>query len=412
MKTNRLNANAVARAKTTGMLPDGGGLYLQVSGPNSKNWLFRYTIDGRTRAIGLGSVTKGVTLAQARAKRDGYRDLVNKKIDPLESKDAEKKARQIDAAKKVTFAEAAAECIEGHKAEWRSAKHRAQWESTLRTYAYPEIGDLPVSAVTTEHVLKCLQPIWDSKLDTATRLRGRIETVLDWAKAKKFRDGENPARLRGNLDQLLSKPSKLRKLKPVIHHPALPYAEIGAFMVELRKREGISAAALEFTILTATRTGEVLGARWDEIDHANHIWIIPGDRMKSGKEHRAPLSPAALAVLERMRGLGLTGDFIFPNIGRGRPLSNMSLLKTLERMGRPDLTTHGFRSTFRDWAAERTNFQNEVIEMALAHAIGDKVEAAYRRGDLMEKRRRLMDAWAQFCAKITADTAVVVSMRA
>jgi integrase len=408
-----LNALTVSNANTPGMIPDGGGLYLQVAGPTSKSWIYRYTINRRVRVIGLGSACDGgLTLAQARAKRDEYRNLVNNKIDPLEQRDAAKKARvqaAIDASKNISFADATAQYIADHRAAWRSVKHAKQWASTLRIYAEPTLGHLPVAAITTEAVLKVLQPIWSTKNETAGRLRGRIETILDWATVHKYRTGENPARWRGHLKIILPSPTKLKKVR---HHPALPFTEIGAFMVELRKREGISAAALEFTILTAARTNEVLGARWEEIDLKQKTWTVPGERMKGGKEHRVPLSAPALAVVEKMRGLGLTGAFVFPNIGRGRPLSNMALLKTLERMGRPDLTTHGFRSTFRDWAAECTNFQNEVVEKSLAHAISDKVEAAYRRGDLLEKRRRLMDAWAEYCAKVTVDSATVVPIRA
>lgn len=411
--SKRLTAIAVARAKVPGMYPDGDGLYLQVSGAELKSWLYRYSKDGKTRAIGLGSAREnGLSLADARIKRDEYRTNLARGIDPLEAKDAEKEARrlaEIDAAKNISFQDATVQYLADHCAGWRNVKHAKQWASTLRIYAEPTLGPMPVSAITTAAVLNVLQPIWNTKVDTANRLRGRIETVLDWAKVREFRTGENPARWRGHLDHLLPAP---RKLKTVKHHAALPYSEIGAFIVELRKREGIGAAALEFAILTAARTSEVLGARWSEIDTKARLWIIPGDRMKSGKEHRVPLSPAALAVLERMHALGLTGDHVFPNIGRGRPLSNMAMLAQLKRLGRPDLTTHGFRSSFRDWAAEQTNFAAEVAEMALAHTIGNKVEAAYRRGDLMEKRRRLMDAWAEFCGAPAASGTTVVPMRA
>jgi len=246
------------------------------------------------------------------------------------------------------------------------------------------------------------------KRETANRLRGRIEGILDWAKARDFRAGENPARWRGHLSMLLAARGATEKRK---HHAAMPFAEIGGFMADLRGRDGVGARALEFAILTASRTGEVLGARWSEIDKGARVWIISGDRMKAGREHRVPLSDAALAVFERMRAAGLSGDYIFPSIGRGRPLSNMAMLKQLERMNRADLTVHGFRSTFRDWAAERTNFANEVLEMALAYAISEKVEAAYRRGELLDKRRRLMEAWAEFCAAPAATGSNVLPIR-
>src|SRR5664280_762639 len=385
-----LTARTVATATIPGLYPDGRGLYLQVSGPTAKSWLYRYTLRSKTRAMGLGSaLDDGLSLADARAKRDELRALVVHGIDPLRAKDAARAQDQLAAAKSITFKEAAEQYIATHRAGWRNVKHAGQWAATLERDAYPIIGALPVSEIDTAIVLKVLQPIWTEKRETANRLRGRIESVLDWAKAREFRAGENPARWRGHLSMLLAARGATEKRK---HHAAMPFAEIGGFMADLRGRDGVGARALEFAILTATRTGEVLGARWSEIDMSARVWIISGDRMKAGREHRVPLSDAALAVLEQMRAAGLSGDYIFPSIGRGRPLSNMAMLKQLERMNRAELTVHGFRSSFRDWAAERTNFANEVLEMALAHAIGDKVEAAYRRGELLDKRRRLMDA--------------------
>ena len=294
----------------------------------------------------------------------------------------------------MTFDACAAAYIEAHKTSWRNEKHRDQWRNTLNSYASPVFGSLPVQAIDVALVMKVLEPIWKTKSETASRLRGRIEAVLDWATVRSYREGENPARWRGHLDKLLPARSKIQKVE---HHPALPHDEIGDFMAMLRGQDGTAARALEFLILTAARTGEIIGARWDEIDLEDKIWVVPGARMKAGREHRVPLSGAALAILEQMREIR-EGDFVVPGGKKGKPLSNMAMLAVLKRMGRDDLTTHGFRSTFRDWAAERTNFPREVVEMALAHTIESKVEAAYRRGDLFQKRRQLMEAWVRFCA--------------
>jgi integrase len=286
--------------------------------------------------------------------------------------------------------------IASHRVGWRNLKHANQWTNTLKTYVGPIFGNLPVSSVDVALVIKALEPIWATKPETASRVRGRVESILDWAAVRGYREGDNPARWRGHLDKLLPRRSKVRS---VTHHPALPYAEVAEFVSSLRNREGVSALALEFVILTATRTGEVLGARWPEMDFKTRVWTIPAAKTKSGREHRIPQSSATLLVLERARQFHIDdNDHVFPG-DRRAVLSNMALLMLLRRMGRADLTTHGFRSTLRDWAAERTNFPREVAELALAHAVSDKVEAAYRRGDLFEKRRRLMEAWAEFCAK-------------
>ena len=293
-----------------------------------------------------------------------------------------------------------------HRVAWKNDKHAAQWTSTLETYAYPLLGELSIQAVDTTLVMKVIEPIWAKKPETANRVRGRIETILDWATVRGYRQGENPARWRGHLDKLLPSRSKVRKTK---HHSALPYAELPAFLTSLREQEGIAARALEFTILTAGRTGEVIGARRSEFNMREKLWAVPAIRMKAGKEHRVPLPDRALDVIstETLRD----DDFVFPGGRSGQPLSNMAMLKLLQRMGRDDLTVHGFRSTFRDWAAERTNFPNDVVEMALAHAIESKTEAAYRRGDLFNKRRRLMEAWAEYIGR--ADTSVnVVALKA
>ena len=324
---------------------------------------------------------------------------------------AERAQAALDDAKAITFKEAAQRYIASHRSGWKAAKHAGLWENTLATYAEPALGKISVQAVDTALVLKVLEPIWHSKPETASRVRGRIEVILDWAKSRGLRQGENPARWRGHLQFQLPARSKVRRVK---HHAALPYADMPEFMALLREEDGVGARALEFTILTAARTGEIIGATNSEANAAEKLWTVPADRMKAGKEHRVPLSEWALTILSDAIA-SQTGDsaFIFPGGKRGKALSNMAMTAVLRRMGRGDITVHGFRSTFRDWAAECTNFPNEVVEMALAHAVGDKVEAAYRRGDLFEKRRRLMADWATYCnAPKTATGNTVVPIRA
>jgi integrase len=372
----------------------------------------------------LGSLS-AVSLSDARTKAAECRALRQDGIDPIEARNAREAQAALDEAKAITFKQAAGRYIDLHRAGWKNAKHAAQWQSTLTTYAYPIIGALSVQAVDTALVCKVLEPIWTEKTETANRVRGRIETILDWAKVRGFRQGDNPARWRGHLEIHFPKRSKVRRVK---HHPALPYTELAEFMTLLRQQDGVAAQALEFTILTAARTAETIGATRDEAKAADKVWTVSAERMKAEHEHRKPLSPRALTVLRDL-GARQTDDdaFIFPGGKLGKPLSNMAMLKVIERMndqrtakGEPrfvdpkqnnaDVTVHGFRSTFRDWAAERTNFPNEIVEMALAHAVEDKVEAAYRRGDLFKKRRRLMDAWGEFATKPAA--AVVVQLRA
>jgi len=398
---DRLTAISIRRQRVPGLYADGDGLYLQVGPTGTQSWIFKFMLDGRSRQMGLGS-TSLIPLAKARMDRDDARRLLREGIDPIEARKAELQHKRLAAAKTVTtFKSAAISCIGAREAEWRNAKHIKQWSVTLADYVYPVFGELSVDAVDTALVLKALEPIWITKPETAGRVRGRIETVLDWAKARGLRTGENPARWRGHLDALLPKKSKVRRVK---HHPALPYAEIGSLMATLRARESLPARALEFLILTAARSGEVLGARWDEIDLVNAMWVVPAERMKAVREHRVPLSARVVAILRDLP------DRIGPVFSRnGRPLGHGALSETL---GRSDVTVHGFRSCFRDWAAERTNFPSEVVEMALAHAVGNKVEAAYRRGDLIDKRRQLMAAWADYCGQLPAtDTANVVQMR-
>ena len=388
----KLTALAVAREKRPGYFGDGGGLYLQVSAGGAKSWVFRFKVEGRTREMGLGPL-HAITLAEARDAATECRRLRFQGIDPIEARKAERQQARLEAAKGMTFRACAERYIDAHKAGWRNPKHALQWASTLATYAYPVFGDLPVKAIDVSLVMKAIEPIWATKTETASRLRGRIESVLDWATARGYRQGENPARWRGHLDNLLPKRAKVQRVQ---HHPALPYSEITAFMQALRSQQGMAALALEFLILTATRTSETINARWDEIDLAAKLWIIPAGRIKAGKEHRVPLSAPALALLGRLAE-ARTGEFVFPGGKAGKPLSTAAMTALLKRMGRGDITTHGFRSCFRDWAAEQTNHPREVAEMALAHTIGDKVEAAYRRGDLFEKRSLLMADWARFC---------------
>lgn len=407
----KLSAIKVDKAKQAGMYGDGGGLYLRVTPDGTKNWVFRFMLNGRPRWMGMGPLHT-VSLAEARKRAAEHRLRSLDGIDPIDARRAERLQKRLDDARAMSFKECAEASINAHRAGWRNAKHAAQWTATLATYAYPVMGELSVQAVDTAIVLKVLEPIWTLKPETASRVRGRVEAVLNWASAREYRQGENPARWRGHLDKLLPARAKVRKVE---HHAALPYAALPSFLVSLREQEGVAARALEFTILTAARTGETLGAWWTEIDFAEKVWTVPAGRMKAGKEHRIPLSARAVAILEEMRAHrgpdgGPVDGFVFPGGKIGKPLSNMAFLMLLRRMACGDLTAHGFRSSFRDWASERTNFPSDVAEMALAHAISGKVEAAYRRGDLFDKRRRLMDAWAEFSANPSV-TASVVPLR-
>ncbi len=350
-------------------------------------------LDSRPREMGLEPVNV-ISLAEARKRAAECRRMRHDGIDPIEARRAQRDQKKLEAAKSMTFDACADAYIEAHQASWRNEKHRDQWRNTLNSYASPVFGSMPVQAVDVALVMKALEPIWKTKPETASRLRGRIEAVLDWAAVRGYRKGENPARWRGHLDKLLPARAKIQKVE---HHAALPYDQIGEFSAALRGQEGIGARALEFLILTAARTGEIIGARWGEVDLEDKIWVVPETRMKAGREHRVPLSGAALTILKQMNEIR-DGDFVFPGGKKAKPLSNMAMLAVLRRMGRNDLTAHGFRSTFRDWAAERTNFPREVVEMALAHTIESKVEAAYHRGDLFQKRRQLMEAWARYCA--------------
>lgn len=390
--SGRLTALQVFKMTAPGRYGDGGGLWLQVSPAGTKSWLFRFMLDGRARQMGLGAVSD-VTLAEAREAARDARRLSREGIDPIDEREQKRAEMRAARMRHVTFRDCAERYMKAHEAGWRNPKHRDQWRSTLTTYADPVLGELSVSQIDTALVLKVLEPIWLAKPETASRTRGRIEAVLDWAQARGYRKGENPARWRGHLDKLL--PSKAR-VRRVEHHGALPYQRVPAFITELRLKPFVSARALEFTILTAARTGEVIGARWPEIDLDEASWTVPAERMKAGREHRVPLCAHAVAILHGMPRED--GGFAFPGAKPKSGLSNMAMLQLLRGMdGTEGLTVHGFRSAFRDWAAEQTDYPREVAEAALAHTISDKVEAAYRRGDLFEKRRRLMEDWAAFC---------------
>jgi integrase len=412
---HRLSDRSVKAAKA-GMHCDGGGLYLQVTagsdGALRRSWIFRYAtgkaVLSRTgkprrgeREMGLGSYPS-IELAAARQVAAEARKLRLQGIDPIEARNDRRAAAAVAEAKTKTFDQCSDAYIEAHRAGWRNAKHAGQWSATLSTYASPVFGALPVATVDTGLVMQVLEPIWTTKPETASRLRGRIESILAWATVRGYRDGANPAQWKNHLDHLLPARGRVRK---VAHHAALPYDEMQTFMAALSERPAVTALALRFAILTAARTGEVIGARWGEIDFDKKLWTVPAERMKTGRSHRVPLSAEALAVLKRI-GVGRADRCIFPG-ERGGKLSSMAMLMLLRRMGRGDLTAHGFRSSFRDWAAERTNFPGEVAEAALAHSVGSKVEAAYRRGDLFEKRRRLMDAWGEFCTSEPATGDVV-----
>jgi integrase len=399
---------AKVRTAQPGRYGDGDGLYLLVRGNGTAFWIFRYVLGGKMREAGLGRArgTNAVSLADARAAAAPLYRLTKNGVDPLEQRkaeaDAARAATQAERARSVTFRSAAGYYIDAHEAGWRNTKHAAQWRTTLGTYVYPAMGDLPVGKVGTADVLAVLEPIWRAKPETASRVRGRIEAVLDYGKTREWRTGENPARWRGHLDNLLPARSKVAKVE---HHAALPWQQVAAFMTDLRQRSGVAARALDFAILTAARTGEIIGARWSEIDLAAAVWTVPEGRMKAGREHRVPLSDAALAVLgevAKMRTSADVGEIVFPGQRRGEGLSNMAMLVMLRRMGRGDLTTHGFRSTFRDWAAE-TGKPADIAEAALAHTLGSKTQAAYQRGDLLERRRQLMTEWAAHCEKPPAD---------
>jgi integrase len=409
---NRLSYRKVESLKKPGMYCDGGGLYLQVTegsdGPDGKprkSWLFRYAVAGRERQMGLGPLSD-VSLAEARDRALAAREMRRAGKDPIIEREAARAEASLDAAKTMSFDECGTAYIAAHRAGWRNVKHAAQWSSTLTAYCSPVFGKLPVQLVDVGLVMKAIEPIWAAKPETAGRVRGRIERILDWARVRGYRDGENPARWRGHLDHLLPSRGKVRRVK---HHAALSYAEIPAFVADLRGRDAVAARALEFAILTAARTGEVLGATWSEIDLDARIWTIPPNRMKAGREHRVPLGDGAVEIIKNMMTTK-QNDHIFYG-DRRATLSDMSLLMLLRRMGRNDITTHGFRSTFRDWVEEQTDTPKAVAEMALAHTVGNAVEAAYRRGDLFQKRKLLMAKWGRYCTEAAHHRGVIVPLK-
>lgn len=387
-KTKEIAAAQLPRLPV-GMHAAGGatGLYLRVAPSGARNWILRVVVGSRRRDMGLGG-WPDVPLGEARDRARQARRKIDEGVDPIEAR----KAAKTVLRETPSFSECARRTIEAKRPEWKSAKHAEQWKNTLDTYARPVIGNMPVDQVELRHIVEILSPIWVEKTETATRLRARLEAVLAWAGASGFRKGENPARWRGNLDAVLAKPGKVAKVE---HHRALPFNQLPAFMAALRNREGTSARALEFLILTATRSGEVRGATWEEIDLKDDVWTIPASRMKAGKEHRVPLAPRTVALLKQLPRFADTA-LLFP-AERGGMLSDMALTALMRRM-EVDAVPHGFRSTFRDWAAEHTEYPRDVAEMALAHTIGDKVEAAYRRGDLFSKRTAMMADWAAFAA--------------
>lgn len=394
---NRLTPVALkALKKKPGRHADGGGLYILVKPDGRACWVFRWRdrITGKLRDKGLGTELD-VGLAEARERASECRRILRDGGDPIADPKRHIIAARLERARRKTFGECVEAYIAAHAAEWRNDKHKAQWEATLGTYA-AALWPLPVSEIDTAMVVNCLEPIWSTKTETATRTRQRIEAVLDWATARKLRTGDNPARWRGHLDHLLASPNKLKAVK---HRPALAYDDMAAFMVELRQKDGFGARALELQILTASRPGEVAAATWGEFDLKAAIWTVPAERMKAAREHRVPLSAPAVALLKVLprHPDSTAADYVFPGIRKGQPMTTAAALKILKEL-RPGVVAHGFRSTFRDWSADRTAYPREIAEAALAHQLKDKTEAAYRRTDLFDKRANLMRDWSKFCA--------------
>lgn len=401
-KALELSALAVSRLKAPGLHAAGGvsGLHLQITKSGARSWILRAMVGSKRRDIGLGGFPD-VTLAMAREKAREAKEKISQGIDPIEESRALRSALIASQVAAKTFGECALAYIAAKESEWTNPKHGKQWLATLETYAFPTMRDLLVRDVALPHITSVLEPIWTTKTETATRVRGRMESILDWATVREYRSGENPARWRGHLETLLAKPSKVAKVE---HHAALDLNALPGFISAIRNAGGMGAKALEFVVLTAARSGEVRGAKWSEFDMEAGVWTIPAERMKARKEHRVPLSPQAIKLLTGLARMEKVEYVFFA--ARGGMLSDMTLSAVMRRM-KLDAVPHGFRSTFRDWAAERTAYPSEVVEMALAHTIENKVEAAYRRGDLFEKRRRLMDDWANFCETPPAEGNVV-----
>lgn len=399
-RLNRLTVREVKTLTKPGRHADGGNLYLQISPAGAKQWVLLFQMNGKQREMGLGRADTGeVSLAEARDRAIEARRLLSQGLDPIEVR---KSARASAAAASMTFGAFADEYVESHRSGWSNAKHAAQWGMTLGDTYCRTIRSKAIADINVEDVLSVLRPVWNTKPETASRIRMRLEKVLDAARVRGLRTGDNPARWKGHLDHVLPKRSKNSRG----HHAALPWSEMPAFMARLTELPGTAAKAMRFLVLTAARTTEVLEARWSEIDLEKGVWTIPAERMKSRREHRVPLSPEAVAVLKSLQGQH--PDFVFPAPSGGKPLSGMALLMLLRRLKREDVTSHGMRSTFKDWASERTDFPGEVSEMALAHVVENATEAAYRRGDLFEKRRELMLAWAKYCTEAAADKVVAI----
>ncbi len=393
----------LAKEAVPGLTSDGNGLYLRITKSASAGWIYRYKLNGRSRDMGLGAYPQ-VSLAEARDLASAAGAQKRSGVDPIEARRVAAEARRAEQSMSLTtnptFKEVACDYIEAHRPGWKNAKHASQWANTLTTYTFPTIGDLPPADITTDHVTRILRVIWISKPETASRVRNRIELVLDAAKARGLREGENPARWRGHLDKLFPKPSQV---KPVRHHPALPWAKAPAFIRTASECKGLSYRAIEMTIMTACRTSEVLNATWNELDLINNVWTIPAERMKARKEHRAPISPQLRTLIDRLPRLD-SSPYLFPGQRAGRPLSNMAMTMALRELCYEAVTMHGFRSTFRDWAGECTGHPRDVCEQALAHTLSSEVEAAYRRGDLLNKRRSLMTEWADFLYSAPPET--------
>lgn len=403
--SKKLSALEVGRLKNPGKYPLGESLYLQISNSGTKSWIFRFNLAGKDNWMGLGSASV-VSLAEARAKiLEHKKDLLGG-LNPIQRRESVRLEAAAEEAKRVTFKECCDLYIKAHSQGWKNEKHKAQWESTLETYTSHLIGSLPVQSVDTTLVLRILEPIWYSKAETASRLRGRVERILSWATVRGLRQGDNPARWRGHLDELLPKRSEVQKVQ---HFKALPYVHMYDFMITLREKEGTSIRALEFLILTTTRTNETLQARWTEFNLDERHWTIPAERMKAKRPHRVPLSDRAIQILEGMKAVSQS-EYVFPGFHPGKPLSDMALLQVVRKMNL-DITVHGFRSAFQDWAAEKTAFSQEVIDMALAHVVKGKTERAYRRGDLFEKRIHLMNDWAGYCSRAKNNQVIDIQSR-